>query len=70
MGFTNEGYTGPQQDLERRDDTYAVGKPYFGLKARAGKKAEIKIRTDIYSNGLEVWEKYKLGNSAKHTPAS
>ena len=66
MAITSLGNLQPPlvDDYERREDTYVVGKPYFGLKARAGKKAEIKIRTNLTTNGLEVWVRHKLGKSS------
>ena len=51
------------EDLsELRDDTYVIGRSHFGLKARAGNKAELKIRLNCGQFGVENWVKHKLGN--------
>lgn len=48
-------------DIEHRADEYVIGRPHFGLKMRAGKKAEVKVRVQRERNGSELWIKYKLG---------
>ena len=60
-GYPRERFSDEGDYVESREDTYVVGKSYFGLKARAGKKIEIKIRSALHKNGSEAWVKYKLG---------
>ena len=36
------------QPPEVRGDNYLIGGEYYGLKLRAGKKLEIKVRTDLF----------------------
>lgn len=48
---------------ETRIDTYYVCDDHVGLKSRAGKRLEVKLRTSQLTSlpGAEVWSKYKLG---------
>ena len=46
---------------ENREDTYLIGGCHFGVKNRAGKKLEIKIRTAKLNFNVEQWKKVKLG---------
>lgn len=46
---------------EKREDTYLVGGCHFGVKFRAGKKLEIKIRRKKLHHNVEHWKKVKLG---------
>jgi hypothetical protein len=50
---------------EKRDDTYLVGTPWYGLKYRAGDKLEIKVRTGCMEHNIEVWKKIKLGKGLR-----
>ena len=48
---------------ETRTDNYMISDNHFGLKYRAGKKLELKIRTSV-NNGIEKWIKLKLGKKS------
>ena len=50
--------------LERRDDIYLIGGCHFGVKFRAGKKLEIKIRLKKLNFNIEHWKKVKLGKKS------
>ena len=49
---------------ESREDVYMVGNPHFGVKLRAGKKVEIKIRVRKLDFNVEHWKKVKLGKKS------
>ena len=53
---------------EKRDDTYLVGTPWYGLKYRAGDKLEVKVRTGCMEHNIEVWKKIKLGGKGLRIP--
>lgn len=46
---------------DTREDIYLVGLPHFGIKFRAGKKLEMKIRCKKLDFNIEHWKKVKLG---------
>lgn len=46
---------------EKREDTYLVGGCHFGVKYRAGKKLEVKVRRKKLELNIEHWKKVKLG---------
>lgn len=46
---------------EQREDMYLVGGERYGIKCRAGKKLEIKIRLEVYENNIEHFRKVKIG---------
>lgn len=48
---------------ETRTDIYYVCEDHVGIKSRAGKRLEVKLRTSQVASipGTEVWKKYKLG---------
>ena len=49
-------------ESEERTDEYIVCKPYFGLKVRGGKKAEVKLRQEVHEPVcIESYSKHKLG---------
>jgi hypothetical protein len=47
--------------IEERIDKYVVSPSHYGLKARGGKKGELKLRLSREKNGSELWEKIELG---------
>ena len=50
---------------EQREDMYLVGGERYGIKYRAGKKLEIKIRLDVYENNIEHFRKVKIGKKGQ-----
>jgi hypothetical protein len=57
---------------DTRSDEYIVGKPYYGLKYRGGKKLEIKVRRGDCSPQnfcVETWEKFRVKSTGSQRTA-
>lgn len=51
-------------ETEKRSDQYLISHTHFGIKFRAEKKLELKVRIQRNDYGIEAWRKYKLGKSS------
>ena len=59
-------YFADASSTEEREDNYLISRPYFGIKHRALKKLELKVREKTLNKeselaGIENWTKTKLG---------
>lgn len=45
---------------EHREDTYIAVSAEYGLKLRARKRWELKIRSEVRENGVEIWRKTRV----------
>mmetsp|Transcript_20296 Transcript_20296/g.19604 ORF Transcript_20296/g.19604 Transcript_20296/m.19604 type:complete len:295 (+) Transcript_20296:233-1117(+) len=46
---------------DKREDVYLIGGAHFGIKFRAGKKLELKMRRQKLDFSIEHWKKVKFG---------
>jgi hypothetical protein len=58
-----EEIDGLGQNPEQREDAYLIGGPRFGVKYRAGKKLQMKVRVAEHGYCIEEWKKLKFGNT-------
>lgn len=54
-------YREDEEDTEIRDDTYLIGRSYFGLKYRDDQKLEMKVKTENKPIWMEKWSKVRFG---------